>query len=296
MLAPVLVHACIVFGHTPSFPKDNGHIIVDAEPSGAIYMRPGKTTFTFNYEPSDPIYTTVFVLKRDGHIYRDAYGRTNANDHVNGHGLKFNYPVVEKVTECSSDARGQELKQYHVGDDIYEPFGETRLVVASEVYSGEFVANRTMACMFTVESRIPYVVSHGKEEEIVGTILIGLPIILMKIAAWQGAYVYGWLFLATLPLVAAIASESKHLLLYITSAIFMLSAINRWMLVTWGGAFPTGILFSLIPTTFAVAIHAERLFPRRKTCLRIFIWLCALIAPTKSWVDIISLTFAYTLT
>jgi len=210
-----------------------------------------------------PIYTTVFV--------------------PNGK-FKNMATVVSPCTYGTTTHGGSHIKPYSIGESFYEPFGETVLTVAATIHNGT-VSPINQICEFTVYHDGPYVVGLGTEESLTDTILIGLPYFVMRIAAWQGKYIYGYLFLIVVPLTAALTSDRKRAYIFPISAIFILTSVNRWSVMR---EINTGFFFSVVPIAFAAFVPFVK-----QNIFKAILWGLALVSPTKSWVDIAALTTAY---
>ena len=263
-------------GHTPRFPRNEDVIDIDGEPSAAIYVRGGtSTTFNVRYTAGDALYTTVFVTSR-------TYDRLRKHPERG--------PVVYGVGECSSGEAYDDLTAHEVGEVFYEMFGETELVVHNVVMNGTTSAT-DQTCTFGISSGVEYVVGLGTTEEVLGTMAIGLPIILMRISSWMGVYTYGlWFVIGIVPLWLYTQDGRRTV-----AGIFFLSALNRWILIglQTGGSFPYGMFFTFVPILLSAGVTSrwgEKRWPVGKKGI---IWLVAVVTPTRSWIDVGALTALY---
>jgi hypothetical protein len=289
-VAAVLAAVCLphdVHGHHPVFPSANElEHSLEAEPSQAWYFRRGvNANVSVSYRAGDIMYTLVYIP--------DCY---------------FANITIVNVTNCTLGTQyiegNDHIKNKTVGDVYYEPFGETALRLVAVIHPGvESPVNQT--CTYTITEptgKAQFVVVVGSKEEPLVDMIIGLPIILIRISVWLDVYVYGY-FLVCLELNVAI-------ILFLTKnnpidrwymapifAVFLATSVNRGHLMYTMCSPPGwGLMFLVIPIVLGATVAlwtpiAPKTFGGY--VWKVFVFLLVLATPTRSWIDVLLVLIAF---
>ena len=288
----VLAAVCLahnVHAHHPVFPSaDELEHSLEAEPSQAWYFRRGaNVNVSVSYKAGDIMYTLVYIP-----------------------GCHFANITVVNVTNCQLGTQyiedNNHVKNKTVGDVYYEPFGETALRLGAVVHPG-VKSPIDQTCTYTITDstmQAQFVVVVGSKEEPLVDMIIGLPIILMRISAWLNAYVYGY-FLVYIELVVAI-------ILFLTKnapidrwymapifAVFMATPVHRLRITYATCSSPGwGLVFWVIPIVLGATVALlTPITPQTawERAWKVFVFLLVLATPTRSWIDVflVLVAFAY---
>ena len=257
--------------HTPTFPKSCAQQSLKAEPSQAVYADCAPLTYSVTYKKDDKILVKVYIPK----------------------GTPLNDLEVTSIGLCelgdSLDPSDPHTKDEAPGTLIYEPFGESSLVVLSTVV--RHVSAKDQVCSWKVSKKNPnsahvnHVFVVGTKEPMFKLWAIGFPYFLMRITAWHPdtTYVYGYALLSFAALGYAISRKPTG----IAIGVLMATAASRWSMASFLGG-PTdpgwGLTIGLIPTVLAGGLLISKNW-KWTTALTVL----AIVVPTHTWVDVLAL-------
>lgn len=261
--------------HQPMFPGP-GYPAVAADrhlvpPYKAMYFDTGPQSYTLEWTAGQTVDVKLRVPSRLG-----AFGtRTNTS--------------ISVRSSCDLPLRAIEGAEY-------DPIFETDLITIASVRGVALKAPGH--CNITVSaspSDAPYVITTGTSDALFGTMYgSGFPVNLMFVSTWCKNYVYGYLLLTMLPAAAVwhAASPWRLHLAYKAAILVLLatSASRAWQTCTAGlGA---GGFFVLLPLGIAAAACKTAVRTEYASALVAL----AILMPTRSWVDVIALSVAATIT
>lgn len=257
--------------HTPTFPKSCAQQNLKAEPSQAVYADCAPLTYAVTYKTDDKALVKVYVPK----------------------GTPLDDLKVELLGSCdlgdfldSSDAH---TKDEAPGTLIYEPFGESSLVVLKTVERR--VSAKDQVCTWRVSkknentARVQHVFVVGTKEPMFKLWAIGFPYFLMRITAWHPdtTYVYGYALVSFAALGYAILRKPSG----VAIGVLMATAASRWSMASFLGG-PTdpgwGLAFGFIPVVLAGGLLVSSNW-RWTTVLAVLV----IVAPTHTWIDVLVL-------
>lgn len=258
----------LAVGHLPRFPGDLAH---EAEPSLASYNTQAST-YSISYEEGDYMHVVVYRPSTLGFQYK-----------VHGD-IAYD---VDFVGDCAlgAAAKNDHAKIEAAGTEIYEPFGESSLVVVKTVVS-ERISPIKQTCYVKVSlshTHLPYVVVTGTTEEVFEVFAVGLPYYVLHISAWVGNFVYPAILLGCVAVGFAFGLLTPR---YLAALALVSTAANRLAQIAVVGL-GLGQLFVLGPLLVAVAVVVVS-----RWWLRVLTVALAWLSPTHWYVDAVLVTFA----
>ena len=247
----------LTFAHQPLFVCKDESVVLDNEPSKAVYAC-GNTDFFIFYNVGDTMHTSVLIPYTHGY-----------------YGEKINPPILNY--NCSFNGN-QTDDAPRVGEVLDEPFAMGSYIYTHVLFWGH--VHEGGYCTLSITSDSVYVVSIGKEEELAW---LSMPNTIMSVSAWNNNYVYGWVFLIGITFLIMATVVFGGSWEYVVIWSLTCTILNRLLqLQPFGWARPSlGILFILFQLTAAGLSLGTRSYPRFFS----FLILLLIILPFYTWVD-----------